>query len=581
MYLLDEIEISQNLLSLCEDVRLEIFKYLDKKDMESLSLTCKCGYDVTANYFERQTQLIISKPLNLKEFQAFSNSKRIYEDVLVILGKYSSDGVKAISIYSECDEIIFNQLDHLKMDVTSVRLVTEEVSNIQPQVLRLKTKYKTIKKVFVHLEDCVGSLDDIDQYKDEGICTSDITFLKVILDKDFYDCDREFIETFVKEFSGLKELLVKYENLGADYGWPGNEPDDFEQCFKVPKVTFYIEMSEKLSFLKLFQGITTLVIHNCTNTLFLETLLELNKTTLKTLEIEVYRPGVDKNLVIPCQLHALKIFTDFPYLEIEHLISNQNELQYLTLEVAFTAKLVRQLGDNCAPSLNIVECCYELCTASPSEVRPIPELPVVKHLEIHREDLPDFLPKTANLETLKIGNGNSNREFEFEGYRNLNGLELKYLKSIDMSNVSEHFLSEFCEIKLTLPSLENLICEFNLPLLKTYVNIKYLEVTGYCDFENILCTLEILLKLEELKVSLAFEDLLKTINHFESLDSDKYLKYVEITTSPRKKDIFKILEKLELIGEKLFCNYKGQQSFSATVGIDIKNKQYSCNFMEY
>lgn len=557
----------QNLLLLCEDVRLEIFKYLNKKDMENLSLTCKCGYDVTKDYFGKQTQLIFSKPLKLHEMQTISSSKRNYEEVVAVIG-----------MRNKTDEIILEQLHYSKLGVTSVRLTTKADSNIREQISNLKAKFKTIKKVFINLKSSISSLDDIQRFKNEGICTNDITGLEIT----FNDFDEEFFKAIVREFPRLEELEVSNEHNGyVQPNWPIKAPVNFNQSLKVSKVTFHSEISEKLSFLQLFQGITTLIITECSDTLFLKTLLELNKTTLKTLQMNLYRPG-DYDLVIPCQLHTLTVFAECEHF-VEHLISNQNQLKCLNLNLAFTPEFLEKLGDHCAPNLNIKRCDYNSYIGTPAEIRPsIPELPVVKHLEINHADLRDFLPKTPNVEILDVVTSYSDSEHdEFRGFENLNGLKLQYLKSIDITNLDESLLEELSRVKMDLPNLESLKCKFNLPLLRNYVNVKYLEVVR-CDFENIVSILEILPKLEELKVLIEIEDLSKTINHFESSVLSTYLRYVEINTEANSEDRFDVLKKLERKGDKVFSNYKEHDKVyivDVTVGIDLKSKQFMYNFI--
>lgn len=551
-----------NLLLLCEDVRLEIFKYLNKNDMENVSLTCKGGYDVTKPYFEKQTQLVFSKPLSLQELQIFSKTQRRYDEIVVVLRKY--------------DEIIFDQLNYMKIGATCVHLTTEGVSSIRDQVTNLKTKYKTIKKVFVNATDKISTSRDIQKFRDGGIQTCDITSLKII----FEDFDEEFFKNFVHEFPGLRELEVNNQGYNHE-DWPMNAIN-VEQFLKVEKITFHSEISEKLSFLQLFQGITTLIIGDCQDSLFLKTLLELNKSTLKTLQLNLYRP-IDYDLVIPCQLHSLTVFAECEHF-LEHLISNQNELKHLNLNLAFTPDFLEKLGDHCAPNLNIKMCDYNSYIGTPAEIKPsIPELPVVKHFEVNHTDLPDFLPKTENVETLVIVTRyEDNEDYAFQGFQSLDGLSLQSLRSIDVTNLNESLLTDFSSTKLNLPRLEKIRSKFVLKLFESNPNIRFLEVP-FCEFENILTILSVLKKLEELKVSIEIEELQKCLSFFESSKFKDNLKCVEITTRANSDERFNILKEIKTKGDKVFSNYKEHDQVyivDLIVGIDVKSKQFMYNFIK-
>lgn len=67
------------LFLLCEDVLEEIFKYLTFEDMKNLSLTSKCGFEVTKEYFGKRSKGINKrKELHtLQERQTPSSSVNI------------------------------------------------------------------------------------------------------------------------------------------------------------------------------------------------------------------------------------------------------------------------------------------------------------------------------------------------------------------------------------------------------------------------------------------------------------------------------------------------------------------------
>lgn len=537
----------QQLFLLCEDVLLEIFKHLGPKDMKNLSLTSKCGYDATKEYFEKRTRLVFSKAFSIQELQALTHSKRNYQEI-----------VASVCMY---DDIILQQLTYLNMKVSSVRLTVDYVTTLKDvgqRILYLKDKYK-IKRVMIDSEHEIQSVEDIEDYKDENICTNDITSIRLSLNSLSDDFDEDFFQIFMKEFRSL-------ETLDAYIDWPETANINIDGTLNIGTLTLSNDISGQLNILKSFKGVHTLIIEDCWDTDCLKNLIELNKNTLKTLILDLYRPG-DEDAVIACQLKTLKVSADETN-QVESLLTNQNELESLKLGVSFTRAFLEMLRKNCPPTLNI-----KRCNGFEEPIRKcIPDLPMVKHLIISHLDVIDFLPKTRNVETLKIlitPHGG------YRGFKSLNGFEFKYLTTIDIRcydlDRGENELSDFSEVTMHLPKLEKIKCmHSNLALLKKYSNIKFFEC-GLCNFENIVDILKVLPKLEELEVLINAEDLVKVKNYFEFSDFGEYLKYVVITTHPNKNvDILKTLEVKK--GDQLFSNQG--TSDTVTVEIDIQNKQF-------
>lgn len=569
----------KQLFLLCDDVVLEIYKYLSKNDLENLSLSCKKGYQSTKLHFEKQTLLKFVEPLNLQDLQTLSNSTRNHDEVLVV----SADKRRDRNSY----DVIIDQLSYLKIKPSSVILKKDWRSDYSEseQISKFKAKHKNVSRVLFDPEGSfqISSIDDIQQLKDQNICPKDLTTIELSLNPDDGCFDERFFETFVSEFSGVKELKVK-RGYSFVRGLVIDLPEDHDIHFNIGTVKFTEEGPEDLNFLKLLGGVKELILYNCWDSLFVKTLLNLNQKTLKYLHLGLYHPSAN-DLVIPCQLETLKVSTEKEF-DIEHLIENQNELQHLILAISFTPYFFAVLSNHCAPHLDITNCSYNFYMGSVEEIRKsIPDLPMVKHLEVNQVDLLYFLPKTVNLETLSIDTffyDSGEDEVPTKGVDCLNGLELQHLKTLNLKGSKEFFYKPFSSITLNIPKLTSYKGQFHLNLLKKYPQIKNLEIY-FCYLDDFLDLLSHLPNLEVLKFSTEVEDLSKVLNHLELADLGGHLKYVEIKAKVCSDERFDILKKMELKGDKIFSNYKSDEkvyNVHITVGVDVLEKQFMYTFLE-
>lgn len=559
-----------HLFLLCDDVILEILKYLGKKDMGNLSLTCKQGYDLTKFFFEKQTQLKFLKPLSFQDLRALTNSTRNYEEVTVF-------------VLDKRNEIILDQLNHAKIDPTSVHLTTDRYSDISDQISKLKAKYKTIKKVLVDPGNSlrITSVNDIQSLKDRNICPKDVTSLELSLDPN-EPFDESFFQTFVAEFSGLKELEVSHN--GIDNLIINLPDEDYTNSFNIKTVRFHSEISEQVSFLRLFRGITTLRIDDCADSFFLKALLDLNENTLQNLELGLYRPS-EYNLVLPSKLKSLKVFAECEHF-VDHLLDNQNGLEHMELNIALTPEFLEKMGSRCGPHLDIRKCDYNSYIDVAAEIRKsIPELPMVRNFEVNHLDLPYYLPKTKNIETLKVVTSYFEREAEEEskGFECLDGLELENLTTLNLEDLDDSLYNGFFSITLNMPKLEMFKGHFHSKLLEKYPQIRFLEVRYCCNYDNVSDILSKMSNVEELKVFIEVEHLTKVLNYLEFSDFGKQLKYVAVSARVNSADRFEILRKLERKGNRIFSNYKdGEEVYivDVTVEIDMLDREFMYSFVK-
>lgn len=530
-----------NLFSLCEDVLLEIFKFLTKKDMENLSITSKSGFQATKFFFETKTKLIFSKQLSFQELNIVPRFIRNYKDIMLVADN---------NYYYP---FLIKQLNYLKIQINSLKFISRcyDLEEIQTQITNIRREVRSIKKVFIKIPNQIlKSSEDVNELKNQGFRTNGIISIGINLQKFF---ENDFYKCFQVHFINIEELVID-----MDY-FPKISTQFDNVIFKVKKIKLVIQMSgksklENVNLLKIFQGVEHLdiIIKDSCCFDFLVDILEIFKRSLKKLEL-YFVCSYDQNFILPYKIKTFSIHSDSD-LFIDNMLNEQNELEHLELGVAYSSGLLSQLERHGAPNLNVSQCFYSVYYSPEDLGRDIPSLPNVKSLIVNYAHAIHFIQQTKNLEYLKI-QGFFSPNKEEHNFQILNNLELKYLKEIDLACV-EHL---FADIKLNLPILDKLICKYNLKLIKNYPQIKSLT-TFECDFEEVLTLVNSLPNLEDLSVEFEFKDFLKIYNYFKNITFRGNLKFVQLKTRANSKQELEVLRSLNIQGDKIFSNFKDGDS---------------------
>lgn len=210
-----------NLFTLCEDVLIEIIKFLRKPDMEALSLTCKAGFEVTRNYFETKTQFKISERMNLIQISEILHLKRDYKEKVLFIEKLN--------------DIVIEQLKCFPINIKTLIFYSKikelRKSDILSEILKIKTKIKSIENVFVKLNLILKSSEDILKLENDGFLTEQIASVGIMFDPKF---DKEFYKSVSQKFKNLKELDI-YTNFNVSENSFQNFPD-IGKIFKIKKI---------------------------------------------------------------------------------------------------------------------------------------------------------------------------------------------------------------------------------------------------------------------------------------------------------------------------------------------------------
>lgn len=547
-----------HLFTICEDVRIEIFKYLNKQDMGNLSLTCKYGYEITKDFFETKTQLNFSRPLNLPEIQMALKCNRNHKNV----------GVQ-FEVKLD-DDIILSQLAYVDITPTILKYYGYNTEEVLRSVGTIKAKHN--ENVRIEYGDIViKSEKDVDECYIDPFAPHLITSLKVCLDSsDPFDV--RLFHRLIDEFPNLEAMTVD-GNWYGDY-WPELIPDINKNFENLKTLALSNEMLFRLIPSSLFDKLNMIELTYCTDLSLLQTLLNNNKTTLKTLKVNWYN-ATNTSINVPCQLNTLKITTGCEKFT-ESIIHNQNELQFLELSVPFTPTLLEMLESHGSINLNVKGSSYVLMSGFPLQYTKA-KLAKVKYLTTDYSDFIKYITKSVNLETLRIvcdfyDNEKSNI------FHTINGVELKNLKQLNIEDLENGLLENFASINLRLPALEELNCNFNLKLFKAYPKLKSLTVC-VSSIENLKIIVEFFKKLEKLEVKVNTDILADTMIFFGKEEFSNNLQLVKITAFASTFTQFEVLRKLESKSfevkhfsnfesdDDLYCNY-----MSITVEIDMPNR---------
>lgn len=352
----------------------------------------------------------------MMDFTAFLKSGRKYKNVKVSVRNWN--------------DIILQQLSYININISTLKLINSDAipkfSEIQYQVQRIKGKYKNVKQILIHLKWILKSLTDIQELKNSGISPSQIASIGLSLySKSIFN--EELYRKFQSEFTNIEEIFVIVDN------WNGIAPN-IENVLKIKKVCFESDDCIEAT-LSLFQNIEELVIDQCSDSKSVQNLIEMNRSTLKKLSFEFYSPCEDDGYIIPFPLKSLNISTEIDTYADDLILENQTELEYLELNTVLSPEFLKCLENHWAPYLNMKLCNFTNYFHYTEIKESIPNLPMVKHLEISHEHLIHFLPTIKNIETLKV--------FKSYGYKSkvfqtLNNFEIKYLKHLNI----EQFLEE-------------------------------------------------------------------------------------------------------------------------------------------
>lgn len=555
-----------SLFSLCYDALQEILKYLEKTDMDSLSLTSKYGYEITKEYFENKTMLRFSNVLFLNELSEISRFKRQYSEVFVNLEKYHND------------EVIFSQLKYLNINPTIIGLKFDHVPNtnlfeIRNSISSLKLRYKSVKRVLLRL-DCndIAVPNDVDNYLENGILPSDISLISVFFDG-FGDFDPKTFNLLMKKFYNLQTLLINGSFVTME--WPSNVPELHDKPSSLKNISFDTEINLHSNLLKVFHGLKSVSLNNYRNPIFLQGLLDLNKFSVKTLDLEIsyqYPSDDGKRLMIPGQLENLYITAADIKDDVESLIVNQSSLKFLHLHsIEFTPRIMEILENNGISNLRIMNCVYNQSFGKNSI-----SLSSIRKLSITRVDSNYLLPFTRNVEELEIKWMAYDLSYLDESihFHKLNGIELRNLKILNIESLNRILLESFTSIQLYLPELNSLSCIFNLKILEKYNHIKKLEDTeiDLDSFKNLILILPLL---EILRIELIDSSYIRRVlEYLDDISSKFVLKYIKIIC--KKCDKPTAIFAMEFMNRKgciQFGVYKEHETENIVIEIDwINNK---------
>ncbi|KAL5276041.1 hypothetical protein ACFFRR_001709 [Megaselia abdita] len=544
-----------HLFSLCEDVRIEIFKYCNKEDMGNMSLTSKFGYEITKDYFENKTILSFSRPLTLQEINNANKLNRKHKIVRVVM--------------TIDNDIILTQLAHIKITPNIIKYVGRYTEVIVRKSLNfVKEKFKIENISFeiggnenLIIIDCEKDIDDF--YKDP-YHPKNITSLNISLDtnKPFTDQVKLFHRT-IEEFSNLKALAI--ECCGFGEVWPGLIPDH-EKVKYLQKLT--IIHRENLISLNQFKNLHTIELTYCTDLNLLQTLLNNNKSTLKTLKVNYY-DLVNTLISIPCQLNTLKVTTVCERFT-EYLLQNQNELEFLELTISFTPKLLELLESHGSTNLDVR---YSSYNDSPFKGN----LTKVKYLTTNHRNFVKFIPIIENLVSLKIICDCYGTEEEMtKDFNILSGFQLRKLITLDITDLDYGLLHKFADIKLRLPALEVLRCNFNWNLLQEYPTLKSLTV-WVSSLDDVMAIVDYFKHLEKLEVNVVADLLVEVVNFFKIDIFQNNLKFITISSFSNPPDRVKNIQDMA-INDLIFCNFDDEDNsdgsyLGITVEIDIQTKE--------
>lgn len=546
----------------------EILKHVEITDMKNISLTSKTGYELTKEYFESKTMLKFSRPFTISELKIASKISRKHSDIFVDLG------------LDHKNDVIFNQLNYLKIEPTIVSfgfnnyVPNSDLYKVKETIWRIKSKNKTVRKVCIKfLCNDIESEDNIAEIKDSGISTEDITAINVFIPTtEIEELEGDILEPILQNFQNLES--IQFNN--NFFQCPRIVSPKFNMKFPhLKEVSFDMELQLDTNLIEILSGIQTINVNNYRNPMFLEKLLDANKKTLKTLDLEItYQYPIDdgRRLVIPGQLENLFITDADRQNNFESLIINQTKLKSLHLNnVHLNEAFLKAMETNCPSKLRIIDCIKE-------DLQPqIPTLEMVKNLEISRKDSIQFLPKTKNIESLEIIWNTYNIE-KFEGFQMLNGLKFEHLKILNVESFNTDLLEQFSSIQLILPRLESLSSHFNLKLLETYKTIQNLKVFGVnLDNIKLICTAQP--SLRNLEVILEGRDLFNILEFLVIQPNYEFIKIVsKKCLKSSGKTISDILNRKNFKMIKEFGCYEGDEI--GIIFVELDKKENFCMIYE-
>lgn len=555
-----------HLFNICEDVRLEIFKFLKKSDMDNISLTSRAGYEITKEFYEKQTTINISKPLTLSNIQAASRTKRNCKNVVVNI-KFGEE------------VILFEQLISAQITPKIVKFMNHRALELKKCVTHLKEKFKYIENIFIDNRLLIAEENEIDQYYDEPICPDLITTQRLMFDFE-KPLDFKLFKRIISEFTNLENLIV--DGNGYCENWPGEIPESIVTFRKLKKLTLAYNSSQGLGYSKLFQNLHTIELNYCTNLDMLQTLMNNNKNTLKSVKLNWYSNSANSSITVPCQLESLSILSGCEKIA-EHFLKNQNNLKTLDLAIPFTSTVFEMLQDHGSSKMNLKGSSFFFMDQS-WFISSSAKFPKLKNLTVNHCDFVKFLPKSENLETLQIlCDFYVNEEEEFEQFKTLKGLEIPSLKTLLIESLEENILAEFTSIKLNLPKLEELHCHFNLEFLQQNPYIRKLRIYVF-NFDEIKEVFNVLDKIEYIDVNIDIEFLIDVIEYFKT-EKFKCLKMVNISTFANTLERLEIIKKIQSKGDRNFFNYSPEENsefvlIDISIEIDILNKECMYTFLK-
>lgn len=488
-----------------------ILKYLEIEDIKNVSIVNQCGYNVTKQWFETESVLILPEIISSEIINCLRKSARNYNNVI-----YKLDKMTKGNILEFLKDIPFRSTTRTSFYWKNVEEV-EHSKNFQVEVF--SSQVTKAYKISDHVTKI--SLNSKP--------------LSILFD-------------VFKTFRNLEELHLSNLRDDGEY----YEEDVFQKHKKLKIVKFscatFILTSNLLN---TFKGLTSLEFHSIDDIEFVKGLIENNQATLKHLSIELTTEISE--IILSCQLYHLEVNSSKVTVSLKNLLEHQKNLRTLVLWSPQVDNFLKSFLENCET----------LDTLSVND-------PKSNDIDIFRVHLPNvkrfvgnvqsFIPISKNLRYLQT-EVFTNTSLSFE---NLCELILIKRPKIEREHRNFECFEDFKDYHISEP--------LDSSFLRTVSTIKTLKLKWIISLNEYKKVIKELQDLEVFHFSIQAQDLKGFQNYFDS-GFNKKLRFVLMKIEIPSVNDYSIVKQIleNEIDELLLGDFF--KPFSIFVDLDLKAKE--------